>query len=241
MIKTIISKSGDKMTQKEHEQFAMEVEKAKSMECEVSSVGIGKIIECDMNNTEVDNIEYDEDCMPLSEEIYNNLWKYIRKNGKPSIKEMQIKYIRDVKEELIRRGVPEDAVERVINKTGFYAAIEEYPEEQMHYSVTDAVDEILLVAACAEESVPTLHRAINVRPMEQYKLLIRFDIGESRIYDCNPLLQYDMYQKLRDEEVFKKVYVDKMGIVCWDESTNINPYDLYNDSVCHYVKGVSNE
>ena len=35
----------------------------------------------------------------------------------------------------------------VIGKTGFMKAIELYPEEQMHYDIADAVDEIIMVAA----------------------------------------------------------------------------------------------
>lgn len=46
-----------------------------------------------------------------------------------------------------RRGLTAEEIPAVIGKTGFMSALEEFPEEQMHYDVSDAVDEILLTAA----------------------------------------------------------------------------------------------
>ncbi len=45
------------------------------------------------------------------------------------------------------RGIEKDRIDIVISKTGFYDAINQYPEEQLHYPVESAVDEILLTAA----------------------------------------------------------------------------------------------
>jgi len=58
-------------------------------------------------------------------------------------------YITDVYSEMKRRGFTTSEIPVVIEKTGFMAAIELYPEEQLHYDVSDAVDEILMVAAKA--------------------------------------------------------------------------------------------
>lgn len=63
------------------------------------------------------------------------------------IEDKKKKYKEKVYKEMLRRGFTEVEIPRVINKTGFMAALNEYPEEQMHYDVEDAVDEILLVAA----------------------------------------------------------------------------------------------
>ncbi len=56
-------------------------------------------------------------------------------------------YIADVYAEMEKRGISNADASRVIGKTGFMGALDEYPEEQMHYDVYDAVNEILLVAA----------------------------------------------------------------------------------------------
>ena len=50
----------------------------------------------------------------------------------------------------MRRGVNEDEIPRVIGKTGFMKALDEFPEAQLHYSAEDDVDEILVTAALSE-------------------------------------------------------------------------------------------
>lgn len=62
-----------------------------------------------------------------------------------TLEQRKTKYSADVRAELELRGVLD--VDKVIGKTGFVSALNKYPEEQMHYSVKDAVNEILLVAA----------------------------------------------------------------------------------------------
>ena len=61
--------------------------------------------------------------------------------------EKKQKYADKVYREMLRRGFTEDEIPRVLSKTGFQEALNEYPEEQMHYDVEDAVNEILFVAA----------------------------------------------------------------------------------------------
>lgn len=58
------------------------------------------------------------------------------------------RYVSAVYAEMKRRGFTSEDIPRVIAKTGFSFVMEHYPEEQLHYSVSDAVDEILLVASC---------------------------------------------------------------------------------------------
>ena len=50
-------------------------------------------------------------------------------------------------EEMKSRGLTEEEIPVVIGRTGFMEAIEQYPEEQLHYDISDAVDEIILTAA----------------------------------------------------------------------------------------------
>ena len=56
-------------------------------------------------------------------------------------------YIEDVHSEMKRRGFTSEEIENIIGKTGFMDALEKYPEEQLHYDVSDAVDEIIMTAA----------------------------------------------------------------------------------------------
>ena len=75
-----------------------------------------------------------------------------------------------------------------------------------------------------------MRRAIAVKAMDNYLLLVKFDNGEQRIYNCFPLLDNNLYRELKDKAFFKTVHIDEMGLVCWNDATDINPYDLYNNS-----------
>ena len=56
-------------------------------------------------------------------------------------------YIEEVYAEMKKRGFTSAEIPMVINKTGFMDAIDLYPEEQLHYDISDAVDEIITLAA----------------------------------------------------------------------------------------------
>lgn len=61
--------------------------------------------------------------------------------------EKKDEYLQDIYTEMKRRGFQEDEIPRVIGKTGFMTALEKCPEEQFHYSIFDAVNEIITTAA----------------------------------------------------------------------------------------------
>lgn len=61
--------------------------------------------------------------------------------------EYKQEYLSWVYEEMERRGIPKEDIPRVIAKTGFMDALEDYPDVQLLISTEDAVDEILVVAA----------------------------------------------------------------------------------------------
>ena len=73
-------------------------------------------------------------------------------------------------------------------------------------------------------------RAIKVKPMSNYLLLIQFDTGEIKIFNCLLLMTNKIYSNIEDINYFKTVHIDDMGLVCWDEATDINPFFLYEHS-----------
>ena len=75
-----------------------------------------------------------------------------------------------------------------------------------------------------------MRRATAVKAMDNYLLLVKFDNGEQKIYNCFPLLENKLFAELKNIDFFKSVHVDEMGVVCWNDATDINPYDLYEDS-----------
>ncbi|MCI5959967.1 MAG: hypothetical protein PUD03_02060 [Lachnospiraceae bacterium] len=64
-----------------------------------------------------------------------------------SMEEKKKLYIEEVYAEMKKRGFTSAEIPMVINKTGFMDAIDLYPEEQLHYDISDAVDEIITLAA----------------------------------------------------------------------------------------------
>ena len=76
-----------------------------------------------------------------------------------------------------------------------------------------------------------MHRAISVKPMKNYIILVKFDNGEERVFNCFPLLNDTLFSQISNIDYFKTVHIDEMGVVCWNDSTDINPDILYEESV----------
>lgn len=75
-----------------------------------------------------------------------------------------------------------------------------------------------------------LPRVIEVRPVAEYKLSLTFSNGECGVYDCAPLLDFGVFQELRDEDYFRQVRAYN-GTVVWPNEQDICPDTLYLDSV----------
>lgn len=72
-------------------------------------------------------------------------------------------------------------------------------------------------------------RVKAVVPKEAYKLEITFSNGEIGVYDCVPLLDFGVFQELRDVNYFRKVCAEG-GTVVWSHEQDICPDTLYEDS-----------
>lgn len=84
--------------------------------------------------------------------------------------------------------------------------------------------------AYAGESTPVL-KISGVRPMEDYKLWVRFSNGEAKIFDFKPMLVQPAFAPLADKAVFAGVYID-YGIPVWnDGDIDISPKFLYEHAV----------
>ena len=71
---------------------------------------------------------------------------------------------------------------------------------------------------------------IEVKPLENFLLYIKFQNGEEKIYDMKEMLQYDFYKNLRKKELFKKVQV--YGITLkWSTGEDIPPEKIYFNSI----------
>ena len=82
--------------------------------------------------------------------------------------------------------------------------------------------------AYAGELTPML-KISGVRPLKDYKLWVRFNNGEAKIFDFKPLLDLPIFKPLADVEVFNSVYIDH-GVTVWnDGDIDIAPEELYKN------------
>lgn len=72
-------------------------------------------------------------------------------------------------------------------------------------------------------------RVSEVEPTADYKLVLVFDDGNRRVYDCSHLLDFGVFRELRDIGYFRRVHVLD-GTVVWPHEQDICPDTLYLDS-----------
>ena len=67
--------------------------------------------------------------------------------------------------------------------------------------------------AYAGDQKPAL-KVSGVRPMAEHKLWVRFNTGEAKVFDFQPLLSAPAFAPLADPNVFREVYID-YGVTVW--------------------------
>ena len=72
-------------------------------------------------------------------------------------------------------------------------------------------------------------RVKQVKAADGYRLQITFTNGERGVYDCRPLLDFGVFQELRDNAYFRQVRAEN-GTVVWPHEQDICPDALYEDS-----------
>ena len=72
-------------------------------------------------------------------------------------------------------------------------------------------------------------RVKSVKPQSNYRLEITFSNGEIGLYDCRPLLEFGVFQELKDETFFQQEYAEG-GTVVWPHEQDICPDTLYLES-----------
>lgn len=72
--------------------------------------------------------------------------------------------------------------------------------------------------------------AKEVKVIEEYKLLIKFDNGEVKIFDASKLISRKPFMSLINKSVFNNVRLNGISIV-WNEDIDICPDELYYTSV----------
>jgi len=68
----------------------------------------------------------------------------------------------------------------------------------------------------------------SVRPLPGKRLLVEFDNGATKTYDCTPLLGEEAFRPLRDEAVFRSVRADDHGYaVIWTDEIDLAESELW--------------
>ena len=69
----------------------------------------------------------------------------------------------------------------------------------------------------------------DVKPQDNFLLLLEFENGEKKEFDCKPLFEKKLFQVLSDKQFFKKAKLG-YGTVVWSDEIDISPETLYIDS-----------
>lgn len=70
------------------------------------------------------------------------------------------------------------------------------------------------------------YSVIEVSPLENYCLRLKFENEETKIFDMSQYLDIGLFKKLRNEQEFKKVRVC-FDSIQWENGLDIDPEILY--------------
>lgn len=75
-------------------------------------------------------------------------------------------------------------------------------------------------------------KILSVRALGNKKLLVTFDNGVEKIYDCAQLIGVETFRLLKTEAFFKSVKVDAGGYgVSWNDDVDLSEYELWINGV----------
>jgi hypothetical protein len=76
---------------------------------------------------------------------------------------------------------------------------------------------------------PTAYPRIrSVKPTKGKELLVTFDNGDQRLYDCAPLLKHEAFSVLEDEAIFQCARPDPHGYaVIWNDDVDLAESEIW--------------
>jgi hypothetical protein len=72
-----------------------------------------------------------------------------------------------------------------------------------------------------------MHRVVQVKALEGYRLEVAFDDGTRGIVGLEDRLFGSMFEPLRDPRMFHQVFIDEFGVVAWPKGADLAPDALY--------------
>lgn len=68
----------------------------------------------------------------------------------------------------------------------------------------------------------------SVTPLTGKRLLVGFDNGVAKVYDCTPLLEREAFRPLQNEMLFRQVHADRHGYaVIWNDDIDLAESELW--------------
>ena len=71
---------------------------------------------------------------------------------------------------------------------------------------------------------------IKVLPRDDYKILVEFDNNECGILNMEPYLNFGVFNKIKDPNLFAKVRVS-FDTIEWENGIDLDPQFVYDKSV----------
>ena len=69
-------------------------------------------------------------------------------------------------------------------------------------------------------------RSVKTRPGKT--LLVTFENGDKKVYDCTPLLRADTFRPLQDEAIFRCAHADSHGYgVIWNDEIDLAESEIW--------------
>jgi hypothetical protein len=77
------------------------------------------------------------------------------------------------------------------------------------------------------EGIP---RIISAKPIGDSELLVRFENGKEKIYDCEPFFSRPAFRLLKTPAFFQAVRVDTGGYgISWNDDIDLSEYELWTN------------
>lgn len=68
----------------------------------------------------------------------------------------------------------------------------------------------------------------SVKPEHDKTLLVEFESGEHKVYDCKPLLECEVFRPLQDEALFRCAHADSRGYgVIWNDDIDLAESEIW--------------
>ena len=73
-------------------------------------------------------------------------------------------------------------------------------------------------------------KVISVFPKSNHRLLVTFDNGMRKLYDCTPLMETETFSPLKEDWLFRSVRADLGGYgISWNDELDLSESELWEN------------